>query len=361
MKLLGQLDRYVLRSWLLIFGVTAIGFPIVNIVIKVTDNLERLLGRGLNARQILVSYVYDMPENIYLVMPAAVLFATVFTIGNLGRSSEITACKAGGRSFHRLCLPLFVIAALASGLAVFVGEISPGATARSLELQKARPVKPKTYRYNFVYRADDGWVYTIRILDVATRALKQLVLERQGAGEEYPGLAVVADSATYSDSLRSWQVWHGTSRRIRGPGSIATFDFERMRLRTLNERPEDLLVDAKLPSEMRYAELGRYIQALKRSGNDTSALEVEQALKLALPATCLVITLFGAPLAVSAPRTGAAMGIAISLGTTIVYLLLIQLSQAVGTSGLMNPVLSAWVPNIIFFLTAIWLLVKVKT
>ncbi|HTG84678.1 MAG TPA: LptF/LptG family permease, partial [Gemmatimonadales bacterium] len=95
------LDRYVLRSWFTIFVLTALGFPLVSIIINMTDNLEKLLDRGLSLKQIVVSYFYAVPENVFLVMPAAVLFATVFTVGNLGRNSELTAAKAGGQSFHR--------------------------------------------------------------------------------------------------------------------------------------------------------------------------------------------------------------------------------------------------------------------
>ena len=70
----------------------------------------------------------------------------------------------------------------------------------------------------------------------------------------------------------------------------------------MKESPAELLIEPKAPDEMRYAELGRYIESLRRSGNEVDKIVVEQALKLALPATCLVIAIFGAPLAV----TGAA-------------------------------------------------------
>ncbi|MDH4130268.1 MAG: LptF/LptG family permease, partial [Gemmatimonadota bacterium] len=96
------LDRYVLRSWVLIFSLTALGFPIVSLLINMTENLPRLLDRGLHFPVIVLSYVYAMPAEIAQVMPAAVLFATVFTVGNLGRHSELTAAKAGGYSFYRL-------------------------------------------------------------------------------------------------------------------------------------------------------------------------------------------------------------------------------------------------------------------
>ncbi len=145
---LRTLDGYVVRSWLRIFVLTAIGFPVVAILISLTDELRKLLDRGLSVGEILISYGYSLPENIFLVMPAAVLFASVFTVGAMGRHSEITAAKAGGVSFHRLSLPIFVCAALATALAVLIGEVAPGATAKQLEIQKGDDVRPTSVRYD---------------------------------------------------------------------------------------------------------------------------------------------------------------------------------------------------------------------
>ncbi|MEP7177222.1 MAG: LptF/LptG family permease [Gemmatimonadales bacterium] len=354
------LDRHVFTSWVRIFVLTALGFPLVSILINLTDTLNRLLDRGLTMRQILVSYIYSIPENAFIVMPAAVLFATVFTVGAMGRHSELTAAKAGGISFYRLMVPVFVAAALATGLAFVVGEMAPGATARQAEIQQAK-VRSTRSRYNFVYRGDAGWVYTMRSLDVETRQLKQLLLERQGEGADYPGLIITADSASFDTTRGAWRVRNGTSRVIAGPTRQASFTFRTMQLRALTQSPADLLAEPKAPDEMRYAELGRYIEALKRSGNDANKLIVEQALKVALPATCLIIALFGAPLSVQAPRAGAAVGVAISLGTTIIFLLITQIMKAVGAGGVINPLLAAWLPNAVFLAAGLILLARVRT
>jgi lipopolysaccharide export system permease protein len=358
---LRQLDRYVLQSWIRIFVLTALGFPIVSILINLTDTLNRLLDRGLTTGEIVTSYIYSIPENLFLVMPAAVLFATVFTVGAMGRHSELTAAKAGGQSFHRLMRPIFIASAFASLLAFIVGELAPGATARQMEIQKAKQTRPTRTRFNFVYRGDAGWVYTIRSLDLSSRQLKQLMFERQGTGLEYPGLVLTADSASYDDSLRVWRLRTGASRVIAGPGRQATFSFRSMRLRALNQSPDDLMAEPKAPDEMGYMELGRYIEALQRSGNDANKLVVEQALKLALPVTCFIIALFGAPLAVTSPRAGAAVGIAFSLGTTVVFLLITQITKAVGAGGVINPTVAAWFPNVVFLFAALVLLAKVRT
>jgi lipopolysaccharide export system permease protein len=358
---LRQLDRYVLGSWVRLFVMAALGLPLIAIFFNLTDMLSKLLDRGLTMRQILISYVYAIPEYAFLVMPAAVLLATVFTVGGMGRHSELTAAKAGGQSFHRLMRPLFIAAGLAAILTFGVGELAPWATARQLEIQKAKQARPTQSRFNFVYSGDAGWVYTVRSLDIASRQLKQIMFERQGTGLDYPGLVLTADSASYDDALKVWRLRTGSSRVIAGPGQQATFNFRSMRLRALRQSPADLLAESKGPDEMRFAELGRYIDALKRSGNDANKLIVEQALKLALPATCLIIALFGAPLAVTTPRAGPAGGVAISLAIALIFLLLTQLTKAIGAGGVINPLAAAWFPNVIFLFAALVLLARVRT
>lgn len=355
------LDRYALGLWLRLFGLTVLGFPIVSILINITDSLNKLLDRGLTVRQIMVSYVYSVPENMFLVLPAAVLFATVFTVGTMARHSELTAAKAGGQSFRRLMLPIFLVSVLAMGLGILVGELAPGATAKQLKLQKAQPEGPTSARFNFVYRADQGWVYTIRSLEIATRKLKLVLFERQGTGLDYPDLVVTADSATYDAPRKAWRLWNGSSRVIAAPDRQASFQFRTLRLRSFAQSPADLLAEPKAPDEMRYAELGRYIEALQRSGNDANKLIVERALKLAIPATCLIIAIFGAPLAISSPRAGTAFGIAISLATTVLFLLLMQIAKAVGAGGLLDPTAAAWLPNAVFMALGLVLLARVRT
>jgi lipopolysaccharide export system permease protein len=355
------LDRYVLSHWLRLFLLTALGFPIITILINLTDQLSQLLDRGLTARQILLSYVFLIPENLFLVIPAAVLFATVFTVGSLSRHSELTAAKASGRSFHRLVLPVLLGAVGAAALGVGVGELAPVATARSLELRGMKQATTTTSRYNFVYRGDAGWVYTIRSLDVSRRVLGPVLLERQGAGPAYPTLVVTADSGRWDEAHRRWTLYSGASRVIATPAHQAAFRAATIRLRAFTEPPAALLAEPKSPDEMRYAELRRYIDALKRSGNDASKLEVDLALKLAVPATCIVIALFGAPLAITSHRSGPAVGIAISLATTVAFLMLAQIARAVGSGGLVDPVAAAWLPNAAFLLAALWLLARART
>src|SRR5437016_240446 len=357
---LRTLDRYLLQEWLRVFLVTLLGFPILTIVIDLTDKLDQYMGRGIKPGAVALSYVFDLPEKMFLVLPVSVLFATVFTVGSLGRHSELTAAKASGISFHRLVRPLFAAAGAAFVAGLLLGEIAPVATSRRLEMLGEKAIRSTSSRYNFVYRADRGWVYAIRALELSTRELTDLMLEREGSGAAYPTIVVAAQRAVFNDR---WTLHHGTLRYLAGnePGGEAAFEFDSLRTRTMTERPVDLLAEPKGPDEMRYGELRRYIDALTRSGSNAKKLQVELALKIAIPFICLLIALFGAPLAISSPKSGAAWGVAASLATTFIVLLMFQLAKAVGAGGVLPPMLAAWTPNILVGVAAVYLLRKAPT
>ena len=246
-----------------------------------------------------------------------------------------------------MLIPVLFAATLAGGLGVILGELAPGATRTQLEMLGQLEVRSRASRNNFVYRAEEGWVYTIRSLDVEQRTMYDVIFEREGAGD-YPTYAIQARNTRYDDSTGNWMLRDGRLRILTEATGEASFRFDSLRLRSLKETPDDLLVEPKKPEEMTYAELGRYVDALERSGGDGRKLRVVRELKIAVPVTCIIIALFAAPLVVATPRATGAIGLAIALATTMLFLLAVQLSQAVGAGGLLPPVIAAWAPNTLF-------------
>lgn len=359
-RLLRPLDRYVLGEFLRIFVVTSLGFPLLVILIDLTDNLDKLLVRRIPIDQIALSYLYWLPETMFLVLPAAVLFATVFSIGGFTRYSEITAAKASGISFYRLVAPVFAGAVLAAGLGLVVGELSPITSSRRNEIIGERQMRG-TNRANFVHAADEGMVYKVGYLDAQRGVMDNLEIERRGSGPDYPTLVITAMDGRWRDTTARWTLQHGAMHVIPDSVSAHVFRFDSVRVRQLDEPPLDLTEVPREPTDMGFQELGRYIAALELAGGDADTLRVERALKIAIPVTCIIIVLFGAPLATSTQRGGAAYGVAISLATTIVFLVLIQLTKAIGGSGLVQPELAAWLPSALFGVVGLLLLARVRT
>jgi lipopolysaccharide export system permease protein len=366
-RLLRPLDRYVFAEWWRIFVVTALGFPLLVVVIDLTDNLDKLLNRNLTQKQIFLSYVYMLPESMFMVLPAAVLFATVFAIGGLTRHSEVTAAKASGISFYRLITPIFFGAALATGLGLALTAVLPITNA-----QRSKLLEEKKYgatggeRYNFAYSSENGRVYKISALSVERATVDGIDIERKGRLRTdrdtlwYPTYVLSSVTGKWADGA-GWKLGRGELHITPDSTTDLVFAFDSAMDNQLRERPRDFTVAPKLPDDMGWEELGQFIAAMERSGAEVRVLRVVRMLKIAIPFTCMVILLFGAPLATSTQRGGAAYGVGVSLGTTVIFLMLIQLMKAVGGSGLLPPDFAAWVPSIIFGVTGLILLLRVRT
>lgn len=358
-KLGGPLDRYVLTEFSKILVSTALGFPLLLVVIDLTDNLEKFLARNLPRKDIALSYLFWIPESMFLVLPAAVLFATVFSIGAFTRHSEITAAKASGISFYRIALPIFVGAMLAAGLDLVLGELVPVANARRNDLLAEDKFRGTTTRFNFAFAGDGGRVYKIQTLSVPDRRLDHVQIERRGSGRDYPTMIVAAERANWTPP--GWTFTKGEMKLVTDSTPDFALAFASMRDKRFVEQPTDMMAKPRSPQEMRYRELTRFITALERSGGDANQLRVERALKIAIPITCIIIALFGAPLATSTQRGGAAYGVGISLAVTVVFLMLVNLTKAIGGKGLMPPDLAAWVPSAVFAVLGVILLTRVRT
>ncbi len=354
------LDRYVFTEFWKIFVTTALGFPILVNIIDLTDNLDKYLSQRLSVGRIALSYLYWLPDSMFMVLPAAVLFATVFSIGALTRHSEITAAKASGISFYRFIAPIFVGAIIATMLGLVLGELAPISNKKRLEILQANRVNLSSDRYNFAYAADRGRVYKIGALHLIEPSIEGMVIERKGNGPDYPSYVITANAAQY-DTSSGWVLRRGAMHIIPDTLHNMTFSFDSLVDRHFTEAPKALTLTQKAPTDMGFRELGRFITSMERSGAEVNELRVERMLKIAIPITCIVILLFGAPLATSTQRGGAAYGVGVSLATTVIFLMLIQLTKGIGGKGMIPADLAAWLPSIIFGIVGAILFARVRT
>jgi lipopolysaccharide export system permease protein len=371
------LDRYVFAEFWKIFTVTALGFPVLLTVIDLTDHLAGYLTRQLPIGDIALSYVYWVPDSMFMALPAAVLFATVFSIGAFTRYAEVTAAKASGISFYRMMLPILGGAIIACGIDLVLAEVAPITNLKRSHLLKEDKEQIGSNRYNFAYAGEGGRVYKAYELNTDSGRIRGLQIERKGTGPKFPTYILTADTAVYSLPKKSaskapqpkavaspwgpWRLTRGVMHIISDSGASFAVSFASARDKDFVELPAEMMSKSPDPHNMRYAELTKFIHAMERSGTDASLSRVERALKIAVPVTCIIIALFGAPLATSTQRGGSAYGIAVSLATTIIFLLMIQLTRAIGGKGVIPPDYAAWIPGAIFGTIGLILLARVRT
>ncbi len=352
------LDRYITSQFLKLFGLFVMASPVLFVLGDVTENLDRYINRGVSPARVALGYVYGLPLYVLWSVPIAALIATIFTVNNMTRHSEVAAAKAGGISFYRLYAMLPVLGVLLTLLALGLTELAPVTNRLRAQAQGEKPME-RSDRTDFVYRDTRGRAFSIRRLDVEEGLISGLSVERQGNEPAVPGINIVANGAVYKDG--QWTLRDGYLRLFNGRDVERTFQFASDRLAGFTETPRDLLAQPKEPDEMTYGELTQLIDILRRSGGKPLELMVQRDQKIALPVATLIIILFAAPLATSSRRGGAAYGVGVSLAVTIVYIMSFKVAGAAGNAGSIPPDVAAWSPNVVFALAAGALMGRVRT
>ena len=353
------LDTLIARTFMRIFLLFVLGAPLLFVVGNLVENVDRYFDRGLTVGEVAAAYVFMLPEFISWSFPIAALIAAVFTIHSMTQHREILAAKAGGISFHRLIAPLLVLGLALSGAGLLLSEVVPVAKRRSGQILRSEEVG-RQWRADFVFKTDDDWTLTVRRLSLFPPAMTQVVMEVPAGPNGQAAQHLQATRAPF-DSVRGWTFQNGYLRMLPDRGTPLTFYFDSLRSSGFGEPPRGLLGQPDDEDEMTDSEIDRMVANITRSGGDASTLLVTKGQRKAIAVATLVIILFGAPLATSSQRGGTAYGIGVALASTILYLLLFRLAGAAGKSGALSPVLSAWIPNVIFLVCGLILLKRVRT
>ena len=349
----------IARTFLRIFALFILGAPLLFIVGDLVEQVDRYFDRGLTVGEVSLAYVYMLPEFISWSFPIAALIAAVFTIHSMTQHREVLAAKAGGISFHRLMAPLVVLGLLLTGAGLLLSEVVPVGKRRSAQILRSEDVG-RQWRADFVFKTDDDRTLTVRRLNVFPPSMTQVVLEVPAGSDGEVAQHLQATRAPF-DSVRGWTFENGYLRILPDRAEPLTLYFDSLRSSGFGEPPRGLLGQPNDEDEMTDSEIDRMVANITRSGGDPSTLLVKKGQRKAIAVATLVIILFGGPLATSSQRGGTAYGIGIALASTIFYLLLFRLAGAAGKSGALSPVLSAWLPNMLFLACALILLKRVRT
>ena len=363
LRWIGVLDRYVLKQWLATFVLSAVGVPAVAVLIDLSERFSKMSAiKKIPLGQILLGQMYLFPSKMSILVPAAVLFATVFTLNSMGRHSELTAVQGGGISFYRLIAPMLILATLTVPADYELQELAGWSTTQQKHLQLEETSAGTPSRTNFAYASPSNWTWSFQQLSQHAGQARAMGITAYGARSDSGRRWLIAsDSASWDAKSGQWLLHSGTTFLVSDSAVITTFQFTSLRVKAFTETPGELLTETKKAEEMTTGELRSYIARLAQSGASAGALAVELPLKYAVPVACLVVALFGAPLAITNARAGAAIGLAIALGTTLAYLTGTQIMKAIGAKGLISPILAAWSMNIVFLVIAVWLLARVRS
>jgi LPS export ABC transporter permease LptG/LPS export ABC transporter permease LptF len=368
MPLLPQIiDTHILSSFVFYFAVMLVSFVSLILIFNFFELMGDMV-RNSNLRTMLTYLFFLTPWEIYTMTPICVLVAVLLTLGVMSKQNEITAFKACGVSLYRLAMPLlFASAILASGLFAFDYYYVPAANRIQEELHDEIKARPKASWL----RPDRKWIkgygsriYYYRYFEVGANKMDDVnVFDLDPVSFRLIN-EIVAASATWDPSLKTWVFKDGWSAQFQGSDCKSYSGFHgplQPRSFALTEPPDYFLKEATQYKEMNFVQLDRYIADLTQSGFGATTLQVEFFRKFSVPAFALIMALLAAPFGFMVGNRGAMAGIGLSIVIAISYLALGSLFKELGNVSLLPPSMAAWSPDVVFALAGLYLMMRVRS
>ena len=364
------LDLYIAKQYLRILAMTTAGLLGLFYISTFIDKSDKLF-KGQAALGTIIEFLFwSTPEFLSYIIAIAVLLSALVTVGLLTKNSELIVMRACGISLYRTALPM-VAFALGASVVLFAMEERILATANqradqlNYRIRTGAPQAVGVLNRKWIV-GNRGEVYHYQYYDPRSRELNSLSVFDFDPHTHHLKSRMFVQRATYepvaaaSGETPAWLLNTGWLREFNPTTQAGSYKrFENI-LAPLE--PADYFVtEAREPDLMNFPQLRAYIRELRDSGYNVLDHEVGLHRKIAFPFVTLVMTLIAVPFAVTTGRRGAMYGIGVGIVLALVYWTMISIFAAFGQGGMIDPMLAAWAPNLIFGAAATYLLLTVRT
>jgi lipopolysaccharide export system permease protein len=345
------LDRYIANEFWqpLLFGigiVTGVYFGADQL--KTIFNLIMKAGVPWNLAMMILGL--HLPQIVVLTIPIGVLLGTLLVFNRMSGDSEIIALRTSGVSFYRIMVAPLIFGIVTSLFSFGINEaLVPIAnqTSKKLEFLALYKSELPAGQANFTYMErgkdlslsrifyigyyDGKAIFNVIILDFTRNKLVQIVSAARGAWKH-----------------GEWVLEQGRTYALAGDSDITRIlQFEKLTIPGIKNAQQALETQKVAPKDMSIKQLWDYMEVLKQSNSLSSDLIVRFHQKFSQPLACLIVALAGAPLGLLARRSRSNIGLVYSAIIVFVYYVLQSSSGALGESGRLDPIVAAWLPNIV--------------
>ena len=360
------LDWYVTKVYLGVAALAFVGLLGIFYISTFIDLSDKLF-KGQTTGQLLIQYLwYATPQFSYFVLPIASLVATLVTVGLLTKSSELTVMKACGISLYRATLPIFLMSLVWSGVLFGMGEsilarANRRAEALNHEIRHGSPRTVDVLNRRWIV-SESGSIYHFLSFDAERDLFENLsVFDFRGRPWELDR-RMFTEEAAYDATAG---VWGGRDVWVRSFGDSATgssgFTETEAEGLPFLELPDYFETEPPDSELMNVRELDSYVNELRQSGFDVVQLVVDLHRKISFPFVTLILTLIAVPFAVTMGPRGALYGIGVGIALACSYWIVMSVFGAIGSAGMLAPILAAWAPNLLFGASATYFLLTVRT
>ncbi len=416
------LDRYITQEFLKTFLFGIVALILVSTVVDIFERVDDIVQNKPPLPVSITFFIARIPQVLFMITPISVLLTTLLVIGSFAKNSEVIAMLASGVSIYRILVPLliigFIMSACMLGLNEFVVPTANRITEECKRIIKGKPDKSKMAKIQIWFRGkredkneavhalQENRIYYINalipdrlelhgvtIFELNTQFAPVRRIDAARAVYHPPSQSQLQNSrpqlSLFTRLVRFFtasfqrliRFFHSSEEQENGSLALGTWTLyqgnersldmsaEKHTIITFRERGDYIIPrtfgefrrDTKDPEDMNYQELTEYIKTLTASGYDVSEYIVDLRAKFSYPFVSLVMVIIGFPFALKSPRSGAAMGVGLSVFIGLTYWIILQLGISLGHARILPPTLAAWISHIMFASSGLYQILSTKT
>jgi lipopolysaccharide export system permease protein len=361
-------DRYMAGLFLRHLGLSLAGFLALFFTVEFVEKISEFLSHGVGPLTVGLYFLAQIPNVVVLLAPVATLASVLVTLVILSRNSEIVAFKGSGLSLFRLSAPFAVMGLLISAIIFLLNNfVTPytqlaaneiwegqvrgrraGVTAQKVEDVWFKDGRVFTHLASYDEERGEALGLSLLVLDDELNLARRLEARRGVFSED--GLALFeSQEKIYSlgeESRRAFQLVR--SDRVFLPG----WPVPPLGLGRGYQANSD---------ELSILGLSGLIDRLYAEGFHPIRQLVDLHFKVSRPFIPLIMILVGLPIGFWREKGGSvALGLVTGLTLSFFYLVALELARSVGYTGLVPPLLAAWLPNCFFGLVGLYLFTYVR-
>ncbi len=354
-----KLFKYITKEFIPPFFMGVIAF-IVFVSVELLYQLSEIIVRNhVGFSKLLILIWYHLPYFISMGIPVGVLFGVFWVVSKLSAANEIIALQTLGIPTKKFAIPFLVWAVIFCFFTFALFDtIVPKANFKAKEalaLYVYQKPEAQIEENQFVDVGDGRYLF-VRQIDRNTGILYDVLLY-----EVKRNSTVVFHAQKAQKGLNGWYMEEGRMFKMNKDGFLdLDMVFQQIEL-DIQEDVEEFLKLSKGANEMTSKELREKINTFSKLGLDVSGLIVSYQSKFANSLAPFVICILGIALSLFLNLTSKSW----SVITTFILVVIYQGSgawlTALGKEKLIDPTISAWIPNIIFGAIGIFLFLILDT
>lgn len=348
------LDAFILKKFLTTFFFSICIIALIACVVDYAEKVDDFVKNKPSDLDLVLYYISFIPHITALLFPLFIFIATIFFTSKMAFRTEIIAILASGVSYTRFLRPYMVGGVILGIISLMANHfVVPMANQHIHEFS----VK---YIWNTPYSTDRNihirlspteYVY-IQNFDYQLREITRFTLETIEDNREVEKLS--ARRAIYDTLTRTWALQDVVLSRFDGKHEeriAKPADTIKLKL-----TPDEIVNDDRKKESLTTPNLVKEIANQRNRGAETvNGFLFELYKRTSQAFAGLILCIIGACLASQKIRGGSGFHLAIGIGGCAVYMLFMQFSQTFTLNAGVHPLISIWIPNLVFSVVAYYM------